>query len=55
MAITFTRLLSYLIAYPSIRRILAESGGINPPPWCRSELALTLAEREVVYRGLASG
>jgi IS30 family transposase len=41
--------------HPSIQRILAESGGIKPPPRCRSELALTLAEREAISRGLASG
>jgi IS30 family transposase len=41
--------------HPSIQRILAESGGIRPPQRTRSKLALTLAEREAISRGLASG
>ena len=40
--------------HPSIQRILAETGGIRPRPRCRSRLALTLAEREEISRGLAS-
>jgi IS30 family transposase len=39
----------------SIQRILAESGGIRPPPRCRSRLALSLAEREEISRALAKG
>jgi len=34
---------------------LAPYGGIRPRPRCRSPLALTLAEREEISRGLASG
>ena len=33
---------------------LAPSGGIRPPPRQRSRLALTLAEREEISRGIAS-
>lgn len=39
--------------HPSIRRILTENGGIRPRQKKRSSLALTLAEREVISRGLA--
>ena len=39
--------------HPSIRRILTENGGIRPRQRMRSSLALTLAEREVISRGLA--
>ena len=39
--------------HPSIRRILTENGGIRPRQRKRSSLALTLAEREVISRGLA--
>ena len=41
--------------HSSIQRILAESGGIRPPERTRSVLALTLAEREEISRGLATG
>lgn len=41
--------------HSSIQRILAESGGIRPAPRCRSRLALTLAEREEVSRGIVTG
>ncbi len=37
--------------HSAVQRILAESGGIRPPERTRS----TLAEREAVSRGLASG
>ncbi len=39
--------------HSSVSRILAETGGIRPPGRKRSALALTLAEREVISRGLA--
>jgi IS30 family transposase len=39
--------------HPSIRRILAETGGIRPAPRRRSRLALSLAEREEISRDLA--
>ena len=39
--------------HPSIRRILAETGGIRPAPRRRSRLALSLTEREEISRGLA--
>ncbi len=39
--------------HSSIQRILSETGGIRPRERKRSPLALTLAEREVIYRGLA--
>ena len=39
--------------HPSIRRILTENCGIRPRQRKRSPFALTLAEREVISRGLA--
>jgi len=39
----------------SIFGLLAPTGGIRPPPRHRSRLALTLAEREEISRGLACG
>jgi len=39
--------------HSSIQRILAETGGIRPAPRQRSRLALSLAEREEISRGLA--
>lgn len=41
--------------HSSIQRILAESGGIHPPQRRRSQLALTLAEREEISRALVVG
>ena len=41
--------------HPSIERILAETGGIRPPPRNRSRLALTLAEREEISRDVVLG
>ncbi len=41
--------------HSSIQRILAETGGIQPARRCRSRLALTLAEREEISRGLIAG
>ena len=41
--------------HSSVHRILAETGGIQPAPRCRSQLALTLAEREEISRGLVAG
>jgi IS30 family transposase len=38
-----------------VRRILARSGGIRPPPRKRSRLALTLLEREEISRGIVTG
>ena len=37
----------------SIFNMLAPTGGIRPPPRRRSRLALTLAEREEISRGIA--
>ena len=39
--------------HTSVRGILAATGGIRPPERRRSRLALTLAEREEISRGLA--
>jgi IS30 family transposase len=39
----------------SVRRILAETGGIRPPPRRRSRLALSLSEREEISRGIIGG
>jgi IS30 family transposase len=41
--------------HPTIRKLLLPSGGIAPTPRHRSRLALTLAEREDISRGIASG
>jgi IS30 family transposase len=41
--------------HPSIRRILAQSGGIRPPTRRRSPLALSLTEREEISRGVVAG
>lgn len=41
--------------HSSIQRILAEPGGIIPRQRCRSERALSLAEREEISRGVAAG
>ena len=41
--------------HSSIRRVLAQTGGIRPPPRHRSSRALTLAEREEISRSLALG
>jgi transposase, IS30 family len=41
--------------HSSVRRILAESGGIRPAQRRRSRLALTLAEREEISRSVVAG
>lgn len=41
--------------HSSIQGVLATTGGIQPKPRCRSRLALTLAEREEISRGLVAG
>lgn len=41
--------------HPSIERIIRERGGIRPPERRRSPCALTLAEREEISRGIATG
>ena len=41
--------------HSSIQHILAESGGIRPRQRSRSRLALTLAEREEISRGVVVG
>lgn len=41
--------------HSSVRRILAETGGIRPRPRRRSRRALTLAEREEISRGVVAG
>ena len=40
--------------HPTIRKLLLPTGGIAPAPRRRSRLALTLAEREDISRGMAS-
>ena len=42
-------------SHSSIRGVLCRTGGIRPLPRKRSRLSLTLAEREEISRGLASG
>lgn len=41
--------------HTSIQGILARTGGIQPRPRCRSQLALSLGEREEISRGLVAG
>jgi len=41
--------------HSSVQSILAETGGIRPRPRRRSRLALTLAEREEISRGMVVG
>jgi IS30 family transposase len=41
--------------HSSVRGILAESGGIRPPPRRRAERTLSLAEREEISRGVVTG
>ena len=41
--------------HSSVERILQETGGIRPDPKRRSRLALTIAEREEISRGIATG
>ena len=41
--------------HTSVRRVLAESGGIRPPQRRRSARVLSLAEREEISRGMAAG
>ena len=41
-------------SHPAIQRILTANGGIRPRQRSRSSHALTLAEREVISRGLAT-
>ncbi len=41
--------------HTSVRRHLVATGGIRPPPRRRSRLALSLAEREEISRGIAAG
>ena len=42
-------------AHSSVRGVLLETGGIRPSPRRRSRLALTLAEREEISRGMVAG
>ena len=42
-------------SHTSVRRILAETGGIRPAQRRRSRLALTLEEREEISRGTVAG
>ena len=42
-------------SHTSVRRILAETGGIRPLPRKLSRLVLTLAEREEISRGIVAG
>ena len=41
--------------HSAIQGVLARTGGIRPPKRKRSRLALTLAEREDISRGLVAG
>jgi len=41
--------------HSSIQGVLSETGGIRPRPRRRSRLALTLAEREEISRGMVAG
>ena len=41
--------------HTSVGNILARSGGIRPARRCRSQLALTITEREEISRGVIAG
>jgi len=41
--------------HSAVQGMLSRTGGIRPAPRCRSDLALTLAEREEISRGIAAG
>ena len=41
--------------HSAVQGMLSRTGGIRPAPRCRSRLALTLAEREEISRGMAAG
>ena len=41
--------------HPSIQGVLARTGGIRPPKRRRSRLALSMAEREEISRGIVAG
>jgi IS30 family transposase len=41
--------------HSAIQGVLAPTGGIRPPPRCRSQRALSLAEREEISRGVVAG
>jgi len=42
-------------SHSSIQNILSQTGGVRPPQRRRSKLALTLAEREEISRGVVAG
>ena len=41
--------------HSAVQRVLARTGGIRPPPRCRSQRALSLVEREEISRGVVAG
>ena len=41
--------------HASIQGVLSKTGGISPPPRRRPRLALTLAERKEISRGVVAG
>mgnify|MGYP001818832560 FL=1 len=41
--------------HSAVQGMLSRTGGIRPAPKKRSSLALTLAEREEISRGIAAG
>jgi IS30 family transposase len=41
--------------HSSVQGVFAKTGGIRPRPRSRSRLALTLAEREEISRGMVAG
>jgi len=41
--------------HSAVQGVLAPTGGIRPPPRCRSQRALSLAEREEISRGVVAG
>jgi len=42
-------------SHSSIQGVFSPTGGIRPPPRCRSRRVLTLAEREEISRGVVAG
>ncbi len=39
----------------TVAELIRDAGGIRPPRVCRSEVCLSLTEREEISRGLAAG
>jgi hypothetical protein len=45
----------WIVGHSAVQGVIARSGGIRPPKRKRSRLALTIAEREKISRGIVAG